>query len=101
MPDQQRADQPRPLGDGDRVQLRQGAVGLRQRRTANGGDRFDLGARGQLRVDAAIGRVQLDLRGDHLRTHVTPVLDDRGRRLVAGGFDAEDEGHGVSVARSE
>ena len=97
-PHQQRADQPRPLGDGDRVQFRQGAAGLCQCLTADRRDRFQLRPRRQLRVDAAIGRVQVHLRGHHLRAHPAAIRDDRGRRLVAGSFDAEDEGHGVSLA---
>ena len=97
---QQRADQAGPLRYGDGIQISEQTASLGEGRAADGRDRFQLRARGQLRVDAAIRRVQLDLRGDNLRAHPPPILDDRRRRLITRALDTEDQGHAASVARA-
>src|SRR5687767_14052920 len=51
-----------------------------------------MSARRDLRYDAAIGRVVLDLREDGMAEDLGPAIrmaaHEGGRRLVAGGFDA-------------
>ena len=51
-------------------------------------------AGGDLRHDAAVLGVEVELRGDDVRAEVAAVLDDGGGGLVAGGLDAEDEAIG-------
>src|SRR5205823_1758803 len=49
-------------------------------------------ARGDLRHDAAEGRMDLDLRPDHGRSKGLAVVIEHGSgELIAGGFDAEDD----------
>jgi hypothetical protein len=48
-------------------------------------------ARGELRHDPAVLRVELDLRRDDVRADAAAVFDDSDGGLIAGGFDAEDE----------
>lgn len=91
--DQQRAHQPRSLGDGDGVKGVIAQRGLPQRFCDNGADSFGMGAGGELGEDAAILGVQVNLRGDDSAFDVVPVLDDGGGGFVAGGFDGEDCAH--------
>ena len=48
-------------------------------------------AAGQLRHHPAVARVRGDLRSHHRGERARPALDNSRSRLVAGGFDAEDE----------
>ena len=49
-----------------------------------------MGARGDLRNDAAIGLVRLSLADDRLREDSPVAGHQRGGAVVAGGFEAED-----------
>src|SRR5262249_62088288 len=61
----------------------------------HGHHHFEMAARGELRDDATVGRVDVVLRGDHIGEHLAPAIEDGGRRFVAGGLDAEDD-HGAA-----
>ena len=51
-------------------------------------------AAGELRDDAAVEGVEVDLAGNDGGEGVGAMADDGGGGLVAGGFDAEDEAGG-------
>ena len=99
---EQRAHQARPLGHRDR-----GEVGEARPRLLHGGlddrdDVLDVVARGELRHDPSVRGVDRGLARHDVREDPPAVLDDRGRGLVAGGLDPEDEGHaGYSPAGAE
>ena len=80
---------PRPARHGDRVDLGQGQVRRGQCLLDDSIDRLDVLARGDLGEDAAVLRVQVDLRGDQAGLQRAPVLDDRRGGLIAGGFNPQ------------
>ncbi len=98
-PDQEGPDQPRALGDRDGADVVERQTGRRERLVHDRVDRAQVVARGDLGHHAAVGRVQLGLRGDDAGDHV-PAGDDRGGGLVAGGLDREDgrAGHPLHVS---
>jgi hypothetical protein len=59
--DEERSDQARPLGDGDRVDVVEARSGFAERLLDNGCDELEMPARCDLRHDAAEPRVQLRL----------------------------------------
>ena len=81
--DQQRADQPRPIGHGNGVYLRQGQIRLLQRARHHRVHRLHMLARGNLRHDPAVKRVRFHLRGHHIGQDASSVFDHRRRGLVA------------------
>jgi hypothetical protein len=94
--DQQRPRQAGAGGHRHGVDVAQGAAGAVQRLVQDGDDRLDVLARGELRHDAAVAGVQLDLGGDDAGEQPAAVADDGGCGLVAGGLDAEDVQAAVS-----
>ena len=100
MPDEQRAGQPRAVGDGDAVDVRPG----RRRRPAQtssrtGHDPAQVGPGGDLGHDPARRRVQGDLRGDDVADDAPAVLDEGDAGLVARRLDRQQEraAHAPSV----
>ena len=96
------ADQPGPGRRGDAVE-----IGEAQGRPVHGApdqpvDHLHMRPRGDLGNDAAIGGVLGDLAehlvGEDLAAPVSAERDDGGRRLVAGGLEAEDA-HGTTDER--
>ena len=79
---EQRADQPRPLGDGHPVQLPQSHARIGERLLDHRHDDFEVAARGELRNDTAVRRVDRVLRGDDAREHTAAIGEHRRRRLV-------------------
>ena len=65
--DEERTDESRPMRDGDRVDVSERRVRLAQRAIDDGKDLLDMGARGDLRHDAAVDGVEVKLRRDHAR----------------------------------
>ena len=94
--DEQRADQVRPLGDGDGVEVGVGDVGLFAGFAHHGDDFFQVGARGELRDNAAILGVEVDLRADDVGEDARAVGHHRGGGFVAARFNGEDAGHDSS-----
>ena len=93
QPDHHPADQARPGGRGDGVDLAERDVGLGQHLPDQPGQDLDMGARGDLGHDAAERPVRLVL-PDHRLGEDLPVAGDQRRRaVVAGGFEAEDQRH--------
>ena len=88
---QQRADQPRPVRDGHRVQIAQLHMRLLDRFADHGNDLPQMLARGQLRHHAAVLAVNLGLRRDHARKDPPAAGHDRRRGLVARRFDTENQ----------
>ena len=83
---QYRADKPRRIGDGHRVdvRLRQPRVG--ERLVRQGGDGLHVLAGGHLRHHAAVQRVHICLGQYGVGQHLPSVPYYRHRRLVAGGL---------------
>ncbi len=93
-PDEQRADQTGPRGDGDRIDL----VPV-ERLGDDRGDQLEVSAARDLRHDAAEARVQLRLARDDVRDDLAVVVDDGRGRLVAARLDAEDHAVGWRASR--
>ena len=89
QPHQNRADQARRVGDRHRVDVPLRHARVRERLVRQRGNGLDVLARGDLRHHAAVERVHIRLRRDGVREHAPPVLDDRHRGLVAGGFKSQ------------
>jgi hypothetical protein len=85
--DEERADEARPLRDGEVVNLTCLHAGLGEGCGDDLFDLFEVFARGNFGDDAAEALVRGDLRVDHARAHAPPVFDDRRRRLVARCFN--------------
>ena len=118
--DEERADEPGPLGHGVEVDRLEPDAGPRQRLADDGRDRLDVLARGELGDDPAVRRVDLVLgqddvaedlgrrklgQGDMSLRHVSPIWPvgraQHGRgRLVARRFDGQDQHSGSAFRRS-
>ena len=88
--DEEGARESGAVGDGDTVEVAQLYRRLLHGLPDDGVEREHVLARGELRNDAAVLGVHLDLRRDDVGVDGPPVLDDGGGRLVAGCLDAED-----------
>jgi hypothetical protein len=88
---EQRADQPRALGDCDPLDVLELRARLVERLPDDRGHELQVPARCDLGHDAAVLRVEVSLRGDDVREDRTVPADERGRGLVAGGLEAEDQ----------
>ena len=93
QPHHHAANQARPGGGRDGVDIVQGEARIGQRPLDQRGKLFGMRARGDLRHHAAIGAVLVLLRGDALGENVAARIDDRSRRFVAARFDAKDPRH--------
>ena len=89
--DEERAHQPRPVGDGDAAEIAQAHPGLAKRARHHGEDVLEVAPRGQLRHHAAIGAVHRVLGGDDLAQHLAAPVEHGGGGLVTGRLDAEYE----------
>ena len=99
-PHQQCARQAWALGHGDGIQIGEADAGFVQRRANHRNDVAQMFARGEFRNHAAIGRMDGDLRGHNAREDAPPALHHRGRGLVAGAFDGENQPAGRGEAPS-
>ena len=92
-PDDHAADQAGSGGGGDPVERSKIALGLRHRLRDQKVEHLDMGAGGDFRHHAAKGGVLVGLRQNDIRQNAPApgriALDDRGRGLVAGRFDAQ------------
>jgi hypothetical protein len=88
-PDQQGADQPGALGDGDQLDVVERHVGAAQRVVDHVVDQRQVMARGDLGHHAAIAIVDA-LRGDDVRAHLPRGGDHGSARVVAAGLDGQD-----------
>ena len=95
--DEQRADETRALSDGDRIEVFEVAVLLRQRFPQHRHDELEVAPRCDLRDDAAEGSVQLRLRGDDVRQDLPVLRDYRGGGLVTRGLNPEDQSSGSLI----
>lgn len=86
-PDEQRAQKPRAVSDGDGVQISVSDARLFHGALHHGGNRLGMGAGGDLRHYAAVKGLHVRRRSDFVGQDGTPAHDGGGR-LVAGGFDA-------------
>ena len=87
--DQQRADQPRPGGRGDRVDVVEGHPGLAQGGLDHRRGQLEVMAGGDLGDDAAEAGVRGGLRGDHVRQDAAAV-EHGGAGVIAGRLDSKD-----------
>ena len=98
MPDDQAPGQAGPPGDRDGVDGIPSAGHRSERRIDHGGEPLQVGARRELGNDAAVHRVQGDLRRHHRGTHLASVGEHRRRGLVAGCLDREEiQADGYSI----
>ena len=88
--DEERSRESGAVGDGDSVEVAQLDGRLLQGLPDDSVEGEHVLARGDLRNDAAVLGVHLDLGRDDVGVDGPPVLDDGGGRLVAGCLDAED-----------
>ena len=79
--DEEGADQSRSARDGNAVDLVERVLG--QRLAHDGHHELEVPPRRDLGDDAAVGSVQLGLRGDDVRADAPVRLDQGGRGLVA------------------
>ena len=86
---EQRAHEAGPLGHRHRVQVGVAEPRLRHGPRDHRADVLDVVSRRQLRHHAAVRRVDLGLRGDHVGEDAAAVLHHRRRRLVAGRLDGQ------------
>jgi hypothetical protein len=102
-PDENAADEARPCGRRDAVQIGEPYAGSIERARYQSIYHLHVGARGDLRNDPAISSVLGDLTKDFIgQNSASPVgaeLDNGSRRLVAGGLDAKNAHIGDQVGR--
>ena len=91
-PDEQRADQPGALGDGDAIDVVERRVRLRERLADDGRHELEVAARCNLGHDPAVPRVEISLRRDNAGLDGPVLRDERSGRLVARRLDAENHG---------
>ncbi len=96
--DEDAADEARPGGRGDAGEIAHADAGLGQRAGDDAVEMVEMGARRDLRHDAAIGAMLGQL-GEHDvgADALAGVAHHRRRGLVAAGLDAEDQ-HGCKLA---
>jgi hypothetical protein len=85
------ADQARPAGGGDAVQLVESQAGIGHGADNQPVEMFQMGARGDLRDDAAIGAMVGKLRQHDIGQDLPPVRDHRRGGFVATRFDTEND----------
>jgi hypothetical protein len=90
-PDQETADQSRPLGDREPVELGQAQAGDLERPPHDRPHDLEMPPRRQLGHDTAIRRMDVVLGGHDARQHLATAVEHRGGRLITGGLDAEDD----------
>ncbi|MNN40711.1 hypothetical protein D3C81_1547940 [compost metagenome] len=88
-PDQQRADQARPGGIGDRIDIGETATGLGQHLADQRQHAFDVVARGQFGHHAAVGAMQVDLAEQRIGQQTALAVIQRHAGFVAGSFQAQ------------
>src|SRR5581483_6851699 len=81
--------QPRPLRDGDAIDVVERRVGGGERLAHDGRDEFEVAARGDLGNDSAVARMQLGLGGDDVRPDPAVLGDDGCGGLVTARLDPE------------
>jgi hypothetical protein len=81
--DHNAADQARPGGGGNRIEIGESDSGFVQHRLDHRREFFGMGARGNFRNHAAIRRVLFILRSDPLGENLAFAGDQRRRSLVA------------------
>ena len=84
--DKDGADKPRCIRHGNRVDVLPGYTGGLYRLLREYGYRLHMAARGYLRHDPAVYRVQIRLRENLIRQYFSAVLDNGHRRFITGGF---------------
>jgi hypothetical protein len=89
--DKKRADQPRPAGDRDTVDVPKARVRLNERLADHRRHELEVPPRRDFRHDAAVARVQLRLRRDDARADLALVGDERSGGLVAARLDPENQ----------
>ena len=77
------------MGDSNGVEIFGGKVGVLQTLIDNWHDSFDVGTSGDFRNDAAVRRVNINLRNNDIRQNMTAVFDDGGSSFITRAFDAQ------------
>ena len=86
---EQRADKPRPVGDGEGIDILQAHVRCPERLVNHAVAGFDVRAAGDFRDDAAIERMEVNLAENDVGDDGAPILDDGGSGFVAGRFQRQ------------
>src|SRR3954453_3722704 len=89
--DQQRPREAWATGDRDAVDCARFELGFAEHFSDDRAHIAQMVARGELRNDATIWRVQLDLAVDRVPDDGAVFRDERGGSFVARGFDTENE----------
>jgi hypothetical protein len=89
--DQQGSREARALGYGDGIEVCHGHAGLTYGRLNHRHNGAEVLAGGELRDDAAVGRVDRDLGGHYVGESAGAAGHHGGGGLVAGALDPEDE----------
>ena len=97
--DHHSADQPRPRGRGYRIDIVDRQLGVIEHALNQRRQDLDVGARRDLRNDAAVRLVRLRLPDDGLRKNAPVAGDQRRGAVVARGFKTEDYGKSRSFRR--
>ena len=88
-PGEQRADKPRPVGDGEGIDILQAHIRRPECLVNHAVTGFDVRTAGDFRHDAAIERMKVNLAENDVGDDGAPILDDRGGGFVAGGFQRQ------------
>jgi len=95
--DEQGPDQARPLCHRDGVELVQPDTGFAQGLADDRQHQLEMAPRRDLWDDATEARMQLGLRRDDIGVDPTTGIDDGRGRLVARGFECEDQSSGSLI----
>ena len=87
--DEQRADEARPGGDGDAIDVVERHLRVVESACDERKQMLQMLPRGDLRNHAAERAVPLDLRGDQIDPHRAGVVQHGDRRFVAGSLDSQ------------
>jgi hypothetical protein len=99
--DHDAADQAGPAGGGDAIEVGEAQVGAPHRLGDQAVEVVEMAAGGDLRHDAAIGTVLVELRQHDLGQHLPPVVHHRRCRFIAARFDPQnDHCHNLRRIRS-
>jgi hypothetical protein len=101
--DHQAADQARPSGDGDRIELREAEARLAHGLGDDLVQALNVGARSYLRHHAAVGAMLLPLRAHHIRQDAAAAIFSAGDHgcggLIAARLDAQHQQPGRRQVR--
>lgn len=100
-PGEQRADKPRPVGDGEGIDILQAHIRRPECLVNHAVTGFDVRTTGDFWNDAAIERMEVNLAENDVGDDGAPILDDGGGRFRRRRFPAPECERGLSPARHQ